>query len=77
MPTNSWRCDKCDRRFDTELDARKCEVAHAARIDRAMIVAFIWEPDQINYPRSIRVKFSDKHGDFARYELKHVGYVGA
>lgn len=83
MAKQVWLCDNCQTPFDHADEATQCEDAHKKRMLLAHIKGAKFESLDGSYgidrsyrqmyPKTIRVKFSDAHGDFATYTLERIG----
>jgi hypothetical protein len=84
MPKKMWLCDKCGRAHEEEDEAKLCEAEHWGGIDDRTEITGVgfkprdrWRPHAPQHvPDFITVKFTDKHGDLARYQLMHYGHKG-
>ena len=81
-----WQCDNCGKVHPTKELAEECERKHEARMEGVEIThANFSIPERSDhfkstmgkmFPETIHIKFSEQHGDFARYRLEHIGFVG-
>lgn len=85
MPVQAWHCEKCGSRYEQREKALECEGEH--RDPKTFIVthANYRAVDSLYgagrsfariVPESVRIKFSDRQGDFAIYKLDHYGHRG-
>lgn len=86
MAKQVWVCDNCGSSYTHHNEASQCEHSHRARMTEATIAGSkfgsldntygIDRGQRQMYPQTIRVKFSDKHNDFAMYKLERIGARG-
>lgn len=83
---DGYQCENCQAIHNTAQAAMDCEKSHNDRREGAKIQGMSFKNPERDYgmglhmskmyPQSVMIKFSDGHGDFARYVLDHVGYRG-
>lgn len=83
---DGFQCENCQVIHPTAQEADTCEKSHKDRIAGAKIIGGSFKSPEgtwgfgreqrLMYPVAVNVRFSDNHGDFARYVLEHVGFRG-
>ena len=83
---DGFQCENCQVIHNTAQEATDCEKSHTDRIAGAKLMGGSFKSPEgtwgmgrqhrLMYPVSVSIRFSNEHGDFARYVLEHVGYRG-
>jgi hypothetical protein len=83
MARRVWLCDRCGTEYEHHNEASQCEHSHKKRMETAIIQGSSFKSLDGSYgidrgirkmyPETIRIRFSDGHGDFATYKLERVG----
>lgn len=83
---DGFQCENCQMIHPTAQTAHDCESSHKDRVAGAKIMGGSFKSlegswgaergQRMMYPVAVNIKFSDQHGDFARYVLEHVGFRG-
>lgn len=69
-------CEICGRTWEKEHLAEECEKMHPSK-ENMIIESISFPLDSSKLaPGIIRIRFSERRGDFATYELKQYGFKG-